>query len=78
MTLSIRVWCCSLCLQVSRGQTTDEMPAPDKRFGEIGSKVIIRTLAHPIAGSDSPNCSAVAPQLRQAAGMLVASKAKAS
>ena len=31
------------------------MPADNKRFGEIGVKVIVRISARPLGGSDSPN-----------------------
>jgi len=31
------------------------MPAPNKRFGEIGVKVIARTSARPLTVSDNPN-----------------------
>jgi hypothetical protein len=48
------------------------MPADNKRLGEIGGEVIARILVHPLTGSDSPRGSAVAPQLRQAAGTLQA------
>ena len=44
------------------------MPASNKRFGEIGVKVIARTSMYPLTVNDSPRCSAVAPQLRQVAG----------
>jgi hypothetical protein len=32
-----------------------EMPAPNKRFGEIGGEVTVRILVHPLTVSDSPN-----------------------
>ena len=49
------------------------MPADNKRFGEIGVKVTARIELCPFVVSDSPRCSAVEPQLRQAAGPLAAS-----
>ena len=41
-------------------------------LAKLGGKVITRTSARPLAVSDSPGCSAVEPQLRQAAGTLAA------
>ena len=46
------------------------MPAPNKRFGEIGGEVTVRISVHPLTGGDSPNCVQLPPQLRQAAGTL--------
>ena len=50
------------------------MPADNKRFGEIGVKVITRTSACLLTVSDNPNGVQVRPQLRQAAGTLSASE----
>ena len=64
------------------------MSAYNKRFGEIGVKVIARISARRLTVSDNPNFGtfdslqwqpkrhAVAPQLRQAAGMLEAMRRK--
>ena len=49
------------------------MPADNKRFGEIGGKVIIRISVRPLTVGVSPNCVQLPPQLRQAAGTLCAS-----
>ena len=49
------------------------MPADNKRFGEIGGKVIARISLYPLTGSVSPNCVQLIPQLRQAAASLHAS-----
>ena len=46
------------------------MPAPNKRFGEIGGEVIIRISLCPLTVGDCPNCVQLIPQLRQAAGTL--------
>ena len=46
------------------------MPASNKRFGEIGGGVIIRTSVYRFSVSDSPNDVGLNPQLRQAAGTL--------
>ena len=49
---------------------TNENTAYNKRFGEIGSKVIVRISVRPLTVGDSPNCVQLTPQLRQAAGTL--------
>ena len=55
-----------------------KMPALNKRFGEIGGKVIIRISVCPLTGSVSPNCVQLTPQLRQAAGTLCEMRRKCS
>ena len=50
------------------------MAAHNKRFGEIGGGVIIRTLVYRFSVSDSPNCVQLPPQLRQAAIPLEATE----
>jgi len=47
-----------------------QMPACNKRFGEIGGEVIARISVCPLTIGDSPNCVQLTPQLRQAAGTL--------
>ena len=49
------------------------MPAPNKRFDEIGGEVIVRISVVSLTAGDSPNCVQLTPQLRQAAGTLGAS-----
>jgi hypothetical protein len=47
---------------------TVEMPAYNKRFCEMAVEVVAQILVRGITDSDSPNCSAVEPPLRKAAG----------
>ena len=54
------------------------MPAPNKRFGEIGGEVTVRISVRPLTVGDCPNCVQLTPQLRQAAGTLSASGQKCS
>ena len=44
------------------------MPAPNKRFGEIGVKVIIRISACPLTVSDNPNGVQLSPNFAKPSG----------
>ena len=48
------------------------MPAYNKRFGEIGVRVITRTSVHPLTVSDSPNCVQSSSNFAKPAGVLEA------
>ena len=48
------------------GQT--RMPADNKRFGEIGVKVIVQTSARPLTVSDNPNCVQSTPNFAKLPG----------
>ena len=44
------------------------MPAPNKRFGEIGVKVIARTSVRPLTVSDNPNDVQLRPNFAKPPG----------
>jgi hypothetical protein len=44
------------------------MPADNKRFGEIGVKVISRILLRPLTVCDSPNCVRSSPNFAKPPG----------
>jgi hypothetical protein len=46
------------------------MQADNKYIGKMSAEVTIRIFTRPLTVSDSPNCSAVEPTLRQYAGTL--------
>jgi hypothetical protein len=48
-----------------------EMPADNNRFCEMAVEVVAQILVLGITDGDSPNCSAVEPPLRKAAGRYV-------
>ena len=48
------------------------MPADNKHIDKMSAEVTIRIFTRPLTVSDSPNCSAVEPTLRQYAGKLAA------
>jgi len=64
----------NISLLIYKDNTQGKMPADNKRFGEIGGGVIIRTSVYRFSVSDSPNGVGLNPQLRQAAGTLSASE----
>jgi hypothetical protein len=49
------------------------MPADNKHIDKMSAEVTIRIFTRPLTVSDSPNCSAIEPTLRQYAGTLGAS-----
>ena len=45
-----------------------DMPASNKRFGEIGGEVIIRISLSPLTAGDSPNCVQLTPNFAKPPG----------